>query len=405
VTLTASVPRALVLQAAHQIRERLILTAPADVDVGEWGNLYDQERFGKLAKFVAEQELREQLGQRIRCDGIVSAADWFGAWDLVVADRAYDLIMSAGEGDQIARGQLDALRDAALNGDERAAEALDKFNAVALAVAAGLPQPSELHKQASIGAAMARPAPVRVTARSAAPSRSSAPSRAYAPARALPRQSSASLQAAAVKMAVPAVQRALASASPSRAAVAPQMLAKIQPARRAVSATSLPAIQRVRIEQAKQKADAAKAATPLTPAQQMAEWAAAQQAAQQQTMQQQQQAAWQAMMQQQGGGGGAPGGGGQAMSNEQFPDEGGDEQLPGDSDRLQISDDGMINDMAEYPEEVEQSFQEGDGNGEGGSGARDDGGPETFPDEGGTEGGGSAGQGGMFAGMPGAPAK
>lgn len=157
VTLSASIPRAAVFAMASQIRDRLVNTAPPGVDIGAWDDPYDQERFGKIVRQVAHEQLRMKIAQQMRKHGVVTASPWLGEWSLTTADRAYDLIEAAGSGDEVARGQLDAIRRAASRGVPEAVHALEMFNVVARMVANGAPHPSETAAGVDVGRGYIRP--------------------------------------------------------------------------------------------------------------------------------------------------------------------------------------------------------------------------------------------------------
>ena len=364
VVLSASIPRAAVFAIAQRIRSRLVETAPPEVDVGAWSNLYDQERFGKIASQVAHEQLRLKLAEQIRKHGVVSASPWFGEWSLTTADRAYDLIVAAGEGDDVCRGQLDAIREAAQAGVPEAVHALGMFNVVAKMVADDLPYPSEMAAQANAPEvnwtgvefggrpgqqAARRPASAQRTAARATGRRTTAMVRSFkAPARPAS-VSTPRLAAEAPTMATPkavtVAPRATTYVPPLRSINFNQRMVTPMSAARAQAVQNIPYLPTV--------------PTPYVPTVPYG---------------------WTGQPGPGGGGGGGSDEGGYGMPDDDMEGGSPDAEFPDDMDEQ--------NDMAEYPEEMRDTQNEDDGGVPDESGATvgsdggDDDGPASFPDEG-----------------------
>ena len=180
-TVEVRIDRPWVIRTAQAVRQRLLATAPAGVDVGAWRNPSDPARFQKLCRYVAGAEVKRQLAEQVQRDGIV-IAPWFGEWTTATADAAYKLICAARAGDEVSIQQLDRIRECAEAGDPAAAHALGMINSVAKLVARNLPPPSVVAARLpSIGAVPRRRAvPAR---RPAPPRRQQPPARRKAPAR------------------------------------------------------------------------------------------------------------------------------------------------------------------------------------------------------------------------------
>lgn len=175
------VSRPWVVKTARAVRRKLCAGAPAGVNVGGWCDDADPERFGKLCRYVAGEEVKRQLADRAKQDAII-IAPWFGEWTTATADAAYHMIQAAKAGDDASLDQLDRLREHAQAGDPAARKALDMVNSVAKLVARGLPPPSVVAaRRPTVGAlpARRRPPPLRT-----APARR--PSRPPARTRSLP---------------------------------------------------------------------------------------------------------------------------------------------------------------------------------------------------------------------------
>jgi hypothetical protein len=187
-TVEVRVDRPWVVQTAQAVRQRLLATAPAGVDVGAWRNTADPARFVKLCQYVAGEEVKRQLTEQVKRDGVV-IAPWFGEWTTATADAAYRMIRAAQAGDETSIQQLERIRECAEAGDPAAAKALQMINSVAKLVARDLPPPSVVASQITVegGATLAplrrvvvrkppprRPTPPKVDVRrGAAPTRPS----------------------------------------------------------------------------------------------------------------------------------------------------------------------------------------------------------------------------------------
>lgn len=165
-TVEVRVDRPWVIQTAQAVRKRLLATAPAGVDIGAWKNPSDPARFVKLCQHIAGEEVKRQLTEQVKRDGIV-VAPWFGEWTTATADAAYRLVQAAQAGDDVSVQQLERIRECAEAGDPAAAKALGMINSVAKLVARGLPPPSVVASQVTVeGGAL----PVRrLTTRTPAP--------------------------------------------------------------------------------------------------------------------------------------------------------------------------------------------------------------------------------------------
>lgn len=160
-TVEVRVDRPWVIQTAQAVRKRLLETAPAGVDVGAWRNPSDPARFVKLCQHIAGEEVKRQLTEQVKRDGIV-IAPWFGEWTTATADAAYQLVQAAQAGDDVSVQQLERIRECAEAGDPAAAKALGMINSVAKLVARGLPPPSVVASRVAVeGGAL----PVRTPAR------------------------------------------------------------------------------------------------------------------------------------------------------------------------------------------------------------------------------------------------
>ena len=140
-TVEVRVDRPWVIQTAQAVRKRLLATAPAGVDVGAWKNPSDPARFVKLCQHIAGEEVKRQITEQVKRDGIV-IAPWFGEWTTATADAAYRLVQAAQAGDDVSVQQLERIRECAEIGDPAAAKALGMINSVAKLVARNLPPPS-----------------------------------------------------------------------------------------------------------------------------------------------------------------------------------------------------------------------------------------------------------------------
>jgi hypothetical protein len=75
------------------------------------------------------------------------ATRWSGDWSIATADAAYHLIQAAGNGDPLAKGQLDAITAAAASGDPTATRIMTYFTPVARMVELDIGPPSKLQRQ------------------------------------------------------------------------------------------------------------------------------------------------------------------------------------------------------------------------------------------------------------------
>lgn len=176
-TVEVRVDRPWVIQTAQAVRKRLLATAPAGVDVGAWRNPSDPARFVKLCQHIAGEEVKRQLAEQVKRDGIV-IAPWFGEWTTATADAAYHLVQAAQAGDDVSVQQLERIRECAEAGDPAAAKALGMINSVAKLVARNLPPPSVVASRVAVegGALPARSPARRVVVRRPAPRRPALPS-------------------------------------------------------------------------------------------------------------------------------------------------------------------------------------------------------------------------------------
>jgi hypothetical protein len=72
---------------------------------------------------------------------------WSGVWSIQTADAAYLLIQAAGHDDPTAKGQLDAIKAAAAEGDPTAVKIMTYFTPIAKMVELNIGPPSKLQRQ------------------------------------------------------------------------------------------------------------------------------------------------------------------------------------------------------------------------------------------------------------------
>jgi hypothetical protein len=78
---------------------------------------------------------------------IVIVEKYGGGWTIRTADAAHQLILSAGKGNAVAKGQLDAIKAAAAEGDPTAIKIMKYFAPIARMVRMNLGAPSALARK------------------------------------------------------------------------------------------------------------------------------------------------------------------------------------------------------------------------------------------------------------------